>query len=139
LNNTVKDNVAINQSLTTVSSGGFSDEKFGNQTNFANLGKREIEFRADKNKDRIPEDSGQNTDSFTAELVLDEIVQQVNWYDFAVRYQALTAFPDNGNDDDDKDKEGSGAGRAIPTPALLPGLLGLAAGAVRKKQQANAN
>ncbi|NJN86068.1 MAG: cistern family PEP-CTERM protein [Leptolyngbyaceae cyanobacterium SL_7_1] len=127
--NTVNDNIGINTSQTSAT-GRFSQVLFNQSGSFPGMGgvnRREVEFRANSASDRIPEDTNSNTGSFIAQLVLNEEVQQVSWYDFAVRYQGLTEIPDG-------ESEGSGAGRPIPTPALLPGLVGLAAGALRKKQ-----
>jgi hypothetical protein len=92
------------------------------------LGRREVAYAASSPEKGIPDGS---SDSFNARLVLDLLGDndQVTLYNFAVAY-AVPFQVDN------KTFYKDGAGRPIPTPALLPGLVGLAVGAMRKKQKA---
>ncbi|NJN87323.1 MAG: cistern family PEP-CTERM protein [Leptolyngbyaceae cyanobacterium SL_7_1] len=134
-NGILNDNVQVREdknngtriTSNTVGGSTFDVTEFGNQAGFANLGKREVSFEAKQTPNGIHD--GTN-DSFTAILSLGSEVGEVTLYNFAARYQEINAS--------NLPTGSSGAGRAIPTPALLPGLVGLAFGALRKKQHTEA-
>lgn len=136
INGNVTDGVGINESknngtrvlLPLPNSAEFKTAGFGD--NFSNgLGKREVCYGVNPAQGGACDGGGGvdkgETGFFNAALVLNNNVNQFILYNFAVRYQGIagSALGD------------SGSGRAIPTPALLPGLLGLAFGLLRKQQQ----
>lgn len=126
----VNDNIGIRPNTQTDGNAPPNPPAF-NGTGFgvdfgSPLGTREVTYGALNPRNGIDDGS---SDSFAARLVLDllDADDEVSLYNFAVGY----AIPDG-------KKYTPGAGRAIPTPALLPGLVGLVFGAMRKKQQAEA-
>jgi len=62
--------------------------------------------------------------SFTPILAFAGIQNQVTLSNFGVRYQDITGTS--------LGTSGTGRGTPVPTPALLPGLIGLGVAAVRK-------
>lgn len=117
----------------TIGSNNFNAD-FG--TNFpAPIGSRDVSFdfnppgRLDF---RIPDGNvAGNPLNWSFNLALQDPVNTLRLGDFVVRFQEVNGTLENGTNI----VGGSGVSQPIPTPALLPGLIGMGVAALRKKNE----